>query len=88
VVYGGCEVDMKTVDVERLGGQVAQLVADVEQGEEIVISRSGKAVAKLVRVPEQRSAPRQLGTLKGSLSVPENFDDPLPDWLLDAFEGR
>ena len=34
-----------------------------------------------------RPGKRKLGSLEGKLRIPEDFDAPLPDWLLDAFEG-
>ena len=51
-----------------------------------MITKSGTPVAKLVAVlPE---GPRQLGRDVGRFSVPDDFNDSLPDDLLDAFEGR
>jgi antitoxin (DNA-binding transcriptional repressor) of toxin-antitoxin stability system len=61
------------------------LVEDVAGGEEVVITRRGEEVAKLV--PVRRSAARQFGTDRGRFVVPEDFDaPPLPDDLIDAFE--
>ncbi len=31
--------------------------------------------------------PRRPGSMRGQIHIPDDFDDPLPDWLLDAFEG-
>jgi antitoxin (DNA-binding transcriptional repressor) of toxin-antitoxin stability system len=44
-------------------------------------------VVRLVQI-EARKERRKLGTLAGQLRVPDDFDDPLPDEILDAFEGR
>jgi len=63
----------------------SRLVDQAAAGEEIIIAKAGKPVARLVPLAE--SAPkRRLGLLAGKLTVPENFDDPLPDELLEAFE--
>jgi hypothetical protein len=48
----------------------------VAAGEEIVIARAGEPVAKLVPVAAPQ---RQLGEDQGVLTVPDDFDDPLPD---------
>jgi antitoxin (DNA-binding transcriptional repressor) of toxin-antitoxin stability system len=37
---------------------------------------------------EAKKERRKLGTLAGQFQVPDDFDDPLPDEILDAFEGR
>jgi hypothetical protein len=39
-------------------------------------------------VPEKRREPRKPGSAKGKFWIANNFDDPLPDDLLDLFEGR
>jgi len=53
-------------------------------GEEVVITRRGEEVASLV--PVRRSSARRLGMDRGRFVVPDDFDEPLPDELLDAFE--
>ena len=60
----------------------------LERGEEIVIARAGKPVARLV--PE-RTRPRRRpepGSAKGEFVIHESFYDDLPEWLLDLFEGK
>jgi len=56
----------------------------VAAGDEIVITRSGRPVAKLVRVDR---AARVLGQDEGRFEVPDDFDAPLPDAELEAFEA-
>jgi prevent-host-death family protein len=63
------------------------LLKRVEGGEEIVIARSGQPVAKLVPL-RQRTEPRQPGGWEGQVWIAPDFDAPLPDEILDAFEGR
>jgi len=53
-------------------------------GEEIVIAKAGKPVAKLVAIPSER--PRfKLGSAKGEFVVPDDFNDPLPKEIEDLF---
>lgn len=51
-----------------------------------MITRRGEEVASLVPV-RTRQPKRKFGTERGRLVVPEDFDDPLPDDLLDEFDG-
>jgi antitoxin (DNA-binding transcriptional repressor) of toxin-antitoxin stability system len=53
-----------------------------------VIARHGRPIARLVSYKPRVAKRRKLGLLAGKLKVPDNFDDPLPDDVLDAFEGR
>lgn len=76
---------MRQVNVHEAKTHLSRLLADVEAGEEIVIARGGRPVARLVKaeVPERR-----LGLLAGRLEVADDFDAPLPDDIAAAFEGR
>ena len=59
---------------------------DAAAGEEIVIAKSGCPMARLVPL-ERRPSPRPLGLLAGQVRVGPDFDDPLPDEVMRAFEG-
>ncbi|MCY3856244.1 MAG: type II toxin-antitoxin system prevent-host-death family antitoxin [Rhodospirillales bacterium] len=77
---------MVVVNVHQAKTQLSRLLARVEAGEEIVIARRGKPVARLVRCqPETKRLP---DVLKGKVSIPESFFDPLPEEVLAAWEGR
>ena len=65
---------------------LSRLVERVEAGEEIVIGRAGKPVAKLVPYQEEQ-APRQPGAWKGKVWIADDFDDDLPAEVLEAFEA-
>jgi prevent-host-death family protein len=67
--------------------QLSRLVEQVKAGEEVVITRRGKPVAKLIPVGDELPE-RKLGQLKGKVWMSDDFDDPLPDDLLDLFEGK
>lgn len=75
---------METVNIHQAKANLSRLIQRVEAGEEIVIARGGKPVARLVpRAPERK--PRVFGRLKGRIKIADDFDDPLPDELLAAF---
>ena len=76
---------MAEVNVHQAKTQLSRLLRRVQAGEEIVIARAGVPVARLV--PVERAGRRRLGQDRGVFEVPEDFDAPLPDDLLDAFEG-
>ena len=76
---------MVEVNVHEAKTHLSRLLRRVAAGEEIVIARSGKPIARLV--PIRSDEPRQLGTDRGLFTVPDDFDAPLPDDLLEDFEG-
>lgn len=74
----------KSVGVHEAKTHLSRLLEDVAAGEEVVITRRGEEVASLV--PIRRSSARQFGTDRGRFVVPDDFDAPLADELLDTFE--
>lgn len=73
------------MNVHEAKTQLSRLLARVEQGEEVVIARAGKPIARLVPVT---TAPvrRELGGDRGLFQVPDDFDAPLPADVLAGFE--
>lgn len=74
---------MKKVNVHEAKTHLSRLLQRVEAGEEIVIARAGKPVARLV--PLSPAPRRQFGMDAGKFKVPDDFDDPLPDEVLESF---
>jgi prevent-host-death family protein len=74
------------VNIYAAKTHLSRLIDQANAGEEVVITRHGRPVARLVPA-EQVQTKRRLGTLKGKVWVAEDFDAPLPDDLLDLFEG-
>jgi prevent-host-death family protein len=76
---------MTTLNIHAAKTHFSKLIEEVEDGEEVVIAKAGKPVARLV--PFGKPARRKLGLLAGRLTVPDDFDAPLPDELIAAFEA-
>ena len=76
---------MVTVNVHEAKTHLSRLLADVEAGEEVVIARNGKPVAKLVQIRE-RGKP-VFGSMKGLIELDDSFFDPLPEEELRLWEG-
>lgn len=66
---------------------LSRLVERAAAGEEIVIAKSGRPLARLVPFA-RRTAPRPLGLLEGEGWVGADFDDPLPEATARAFRGE
>jgi prevent-host-death family protein len=72
------------VNVHEAKTHLSRLLERVAMGEEVVIAKAGKPVAKLVPI---RAATRKfkLGSAKGEFIVPDDFNDPLPKEIEDLF---
>jgi prevent-host-death family protein len=74
------------VNIHQAKTHLSRLVERAAAGEEIIIARSGKPVAKLVGFAEDL-APRVPGSMHGRIWIADDFDDPLPPELLARFHG-
>ncbi len=74
----------KSVGVHEAKTHLSRLLLDVQRGEEIVITRRGEEVARLV--PPARRSPRRFGMDEGLFTVPADFDAPLDEETLALFE--
>ena len=66
---------------------LSRLAERAAKGEDIVIARNGRPLARLVALDESPK-PRKLGLWKGRISVAKDFDAPLPVEVQEAFEGK
>jgi prevent-host-death family protein len=74
----------KPVNINEAKTRFSQLVEQVEKGEEIIIARAGRPVARLVAF-RQSPITRKAGRLKRRIRIGRTFDDPLPT---DLFAGK
>ncbi len=77
---------MATVSIHEAKTHLSRLLQRVAAGEEIIIARRDRPIARLVPIQDRPSFTP--GQFAGRIRVGDDFDDPLPDEILDAFEGR
>jgi prevent-host-death family protein len=75
------------VNTHEAKTQFSRLLRRVAAGEEITIANRGVPVARLVPVCSGKPK-RQLGFYGDTIKIADDFNAPLPDEILDAFEGR
>jgi prevent-host-death family protein len=78
---------MATVNVHEAKTHFSKLLDRAQAGEEFVIAKAGKPVARLGPLA-RRVKKRRLGLLDGKFRIPDDFNDPLPEQVIVAFEGR
>jgi prevent-host-death family protein len=75
------------VNIHEAKTQLSRLVDRAANGEEIVIARAGRPVARLAPLVERRT-PRRGGMWKGEVTIADTFDDPLDEEFEAAFRGE
>lgn len=78
---------MVQINIHQAKTQLSRLVEQAASGEEIIIAKAGKPVARLVPYAPKGAA-RQPGELRGKMRMKKNFDQPLPKEMLASFEGK
>lgn len=76
----------KTVNTHEAKTHLSRLLARVAAGEEIIIAKAGKPIARLVPIAAA-PAKRTPGSARGKIWVAPDFDAPLPEDIVRAFEG-
>jgi len=77
---------MRQVNIHEAKTHLSRLLQDVSNGEDVIIANAGKPIARLTRVDTPASG-RQLGRDAGLFLVPDDFDAPLPEAVMDSFEA-
>jgi prevent-host-death family protein len=78
---------MSTVNIHEAKTHLSKLLEAVSNGQEIIIAKSGKPMARLTGISPAKPV-RKPGFLKGKIKIANDFDTPLPADMLDAFEGK
>lgn len=78
---------MIMVNIFEVKAKLSEYLEAVARGERVMICKRNRPIAEL-RPVDIAPAERRLGTAVGSVTMPKSFFEPLPDDVLDAFEGR
>ncbi len=79
---------MTQVSVDEMKRDLPNFLHRVESGETLVIVKAGKPVAEVKPIVSTLKKPRPFGLCAGEFTVPPDFDAPLPEHIIEGFEGR
>ena len=77
---------MRIINIHEAKTHLSKLADEVAAGEEIIIAKAGKPIMKLTPITKKKV--RKMGLLKGKMHIAKDFEAPLPQDVLDAFEGK
>jgi prevent-host-death family protein len=78
---------METVNIYEAKTRLSQLVDKAASGEDVVVSRNGKPLVRITQL-ERPGRRIKFGVLKGKLTIPPDFDAPLPPDVPAPFQNR
>ncbi len=79
---------MIKLNIHEAKTHLSRYLAKLEKGETIVLCRRNTPIAEIRAIPAAPKKPRPLGLAKGTVRIRPSFFEPLPDELLDLFEGK
>ncbi|HEY1014749.1 MAG TPA: hypothetical protein VGE07_18705 [Herpetosiphonaceae bacterium] len=79
---------MATIDIQEISPQLAELLQNLAAGETIIITRANQPLAEVKTLQSESRSLRPWGLAKGQFRVPDDFNDPLPEELLETFAPR
>jgi prevent-host-death family protein len=68
---------MYQINIHQAKTQLSKLVEEAALGEEIIIAKAGKPIARLVSLEKIEHNPRVPGSMKGQIGMADNFDEPM-----------
>ena len=78
---------MIRLNIHEAKTHLSRHLAELRSGEVILLCKRNVPIAEIRLIPPDRTEARPLGLCEGAFDVPEAFFEPLPDDMLDAFEG-
>lgn len=79
---------MIRLNIHEAKTHLSKYLRRVKKGETITLCERNVPIAEIRPIAQPPRGKRPIGLYKGKFTVPASFQDPLPDWLLDAFEGK
>jgi antitoxin (DNA-binding transcriptional repressor) of toxin-antitoxin stability system len=76
------------VSLDKIAQDLLAYLQRVEDGETFIIVKAGKPMAEIKPVASATKTLRPFGLCAGEFIVPDDFDDPLPNDIIEAFEGK
>lgn len=81
------EIKTAILGVQEAKAHLSEYLAQLADGETLIICEGNTPIAEVRRLPEGHDAPRPVGLARDTFSVPPSFFEPLPDDLLRGFQG-
>jgi prevent-host-death family protein len=75
------------INIHEAKTHLSRIVDQVAAGKEVISAKAGNPMARLTPLASEKR-PKNLGLLEGRMKVPEDFNEPLDEATLAAFEGR
>ncbi len=79
---------MIMINIHEAKTHLSRYLKELKTGQTIIICKHNVPIAEIRGLDQQPTTPRPIGQAKGEFVIPQTFDDPLPDDLLDSFRGE
>lgn len=81
-------MNVNQISVNEIEDDLSKFIKRIEAGENLEITKAGKPLAEIKPVSRTLSESRPFGLCEGDFAVPDDFDAPLPEEIIQEFEGK
>ena len=81
---------MISLNIDDIQQNLSGFIKLIQEGNRLIITQADRPIAEIKPISKNlpQKEPRPIGLCEGEFVVPDDFDDPLPADLLEAFEGK
>jgi len=79
---------MIRLNIHEAKTHLSRYLKDLARGERIILCLRNVPIAEIRPLPAASTEPRPIGLARGEFTLPLSFFEPLPDHIVDGFEGR
>jgi len=78
---------MTTMNIDEIGKNLSRVLQCIKAGEILVILQANQPIAEIKPLAKALPQLRPFGLCAGEFVVPDNFDEPLPEDIINQFEN-
>ena len=78
---------MITLDLNEIPNKLTELVQLIKEGNRLILTQADQPIAEIKPIINQAKKRRPIGLCEGEFIVPDDFNDPLPDEIIELFEN-
>jgi len=78
---------MINLETNEIPDKIAELIQLIQEGNSLILTQANQPIAEIKPITSQEKKRRPIGLCEGEFIVPDNFNDPLPDDIIELFEN-
>ena len=78
---------MITLELNEIPDKISELIQLIQEGNSLILTQADQPIAEIKPITAKTKKRRPIGLCEGEFTVPDDFNDPLPDDIIELFEN-